>query len=88
MAASQRPKQAKHFLEGRKIEDGNITIHKGLSDSKGMGLLDTPFTDLPSHPYPHSFKEVPVVHSEVSNTSSSLPLWASDRFTSVHNHMK
>ena len=57
--ASNRPKQAQHLPTCGKIQNGNTGVHHGLSDSRGMGVVDRPIRCLPSHPHPPKLKEVP-----------------------------
>ena len=57
--ACNRPKQAQHLPTCRKVQNGNTRVHQGLSDSRGMGVLDRPIRGLPSHPHPPKLKEVP-----------------------------
>ena len=59
--ASDRPKQAQHLPTCRKVHNGNTRVHQGLSDSRGMGVVDRPIRRLPSHPHPPKLKEVPSV---------------------------
>ena len=57
--ASNRPKQAQHLPTCRKVQNGNTRVHQGLSDSRGIGVVDRPNRCLPSHPHPPKLKEVP-----------------------------
>ena len=50
--ASDRPKQAQHLPTCRKVQNGNSRVHHGLSDSRGMGVVDRLIRHLPSHPDP------------------------------------
>ena len=50
--ASNRPKRAQHLPTCRKVQNGNTRVHQGLSDSRGMGVVDRPIRHLPSHPHP------------------------------------
>ena len=61
--ASNRPKQAQHFSTCRKVQNGNTRVHQGLSDSRGMGVVNRLSRRLPSHPHPPKLKEVPKVAS-------------------------
>ena len=70
MEDCHRPKQAE-YLAGGAIEDGNARIHKGLSESRGMGLL-IPFRCLPSHFHPPKLKKVPTVYSQILNSPIHL----------------
>ena len=50
--ASNRPKQAQHLFACRKVQNGNSRVHQGLSDSRGMGVVDRLVRCLSSHPHP------------------------------------
>ena len=39
--ASDRPKQAQHLPTSRKVKTGKNRVHQGLSDSRGMGVVDS-----------------------------------------------
>ena len=55
--ASNRPKQAQHLRTCRKVQNGNTRVHQGLSDSRGMGVVNRFSRRLPSHPiHPNSRK--------------------------------
>ena len=71
--ASNRPKQAQHLPTCRKVQNGNTRVHQGLSDSRGMGVVDRPIGRLPSHPHPPKFKEVPKVLPQVAGVSVHFP---------------
>ena len=71
--ACNRPKQAQHLPTCRKVLNGNIRVHQGLSDSRGMGVVDRPIRRLPSHPHPPELKEVPKVLPQVASVSVHLP---------------
>ena len=71
--ASNRPKQAQYLPTCRKFQNGNIRVHQGLSDSRGMGVFDRPIRRLPSHPHPPKLEEVPKVLPQVANVSVHLP---------------
>ena len=73
MEASNRPKQAQHLPTSRKVQNGNTRVHQGLSDSRGMGIVDTPVRRLPSHPHPPKLKEVPKVLPQVTSVSVHFP---------------
>ena len=73
MEASNRPKQAQHLPTCRKVQNGNTRVHQGLSDSRGMGVVDRPVTRLPSHPHLPKLKEVPKVLPQVTSVSVHLP---------------
>ena len=51
--ASNRPKQAQHLPTCGKVQNGNTRVHQGLSDSRGMGVVNRPIRRLPSHSHPH-----------------------------------
>ena len=55
--ASNRPKQAQHLHTCRKVQNGNTRVHQGLSDSRGMGVVDRLIRRLPSHPHPPKLKD-------------------------------
>ena len=58
----------------RKVQNGNTRVHQGLSDSRGMGVIDRPIRCLPSHPHPPKLKEVPkVCHKSQVFQFTSLP---------------
>ena len=67
--ASDRPKQAQRLPTCRKVQNGNTRVHQGLSDSRGMGVVDR-LRCLPSHPHPPKLKEVPKVLPEVFQFTS------------------
>ena len=71
--ASNKPKQAKHLPTCRKVQNGNTRVHQGLSDSRGMGVVDRPVRRLPSHPHPSKLKEVSKVLPQVTSVSVHLP---------------
>ena len=71
--ASNRPKQAQHLPTCRKVQNGNTRVHQGLSDSRGMGVVDRPIVCLPSLPHPPKLKEVPKVLPQVASVSVHLP---------------
>ena len=71
--ASNRPKQAQHLPTSRKVQNGNTRVHQGLSDSRGMGVVDRPRRRLPSHPHPPKLKEVPKVLPQVASVSVHFP---------------
>ena len=57
--ASDRPKQTQHLSTCRKVQNGNTRVHQGLSDSRGLSVIDRP-------PKP---KEVPDTVLRVNNKS-------------------
>ena len=40
MEASDRPQQAQCLPTCRKVQNGNTKVHQGLSDSRGIGVVD------------------------------------------------
>ena len=50
--ASNRPKQAQHLPTCRKVQNGDTGVHQGLSDTRGMGIVDRLIRRLPSHSHP------------------------------------
>ena len=71
--ASDRPKQAQCLPTCRKVQNGNIRVHQGLSDSRGMGVIDRFIRRLPSYPHPPKLKEVPMVLPQVTGVPVHLP---------------
>ena len=71
--ASNRPKQAEHLPTCRKVQNGNTRVHQGLSDSRGMGVVDRLIRRLPSHPHPPKLKKIPKVLPQVTSASVHLP---------------
>ena len=55
--ASDRLKQAQRLPTCRKVQNGNTRVHQGLSDSRGMGIVDRLIRHLPSHPHPPKLKK-------------------------------
>ena len=70
--ASNRPKQAQCLPTCRKVQNGNTRVHQGLSDSRGMGVVDRPIRRLSSHPHPPKLKKVPVL-PQVTSGSVHFP---------------
>ena len=68
--ASGRPKQTQCLPTRRKVQNGNTRVHQGLSDSRGMGVIDRFIRCLPSHPHPPKLKEVPTVLPQVFQFTS------------------
>ena len=64
--ASDRLKQAQCLPTCRKVQNGNTRVHQGLSDFRGMGIVDRLIRRLPSHPHPPKLKEVPKVLPQVT----------------------
>ena len=73
MEASNRPRQAQHLPNCRKVQNVNTRVHPGLSDSRGMGVVDRPSRGLPSHSQPPKLKEVPKVLPQVASVSVHFP---------------
>ena len=72
--ASNRPKHAQHLPTCGKVQNGNTRVHQGLSDSRGMGVVDRPIRYLPSHLHSPKLKEVPKVLPQVTSVQfTSLP---------------
>ena len=71
--ASNRPKQAQLHCICRKVQNGNITVHQGRSDSRGMAVVNRLSRRLPSHPHPPKLKEVPKVLPQVASVSVHFP---------------
>ena len=71
--ARNRPKQAQQVPACRKVQNGNTRVHQGLSDSRGMGVIDRPIRCLPSHPHQRKLKEVPKVLPQVTSVSVHFP---------------
>ena len=71
--ASDRPKQAQCLPTCRKVQNGNTRVHQGLSDSRGLGVVDRLIRRLPSHPHPPKVKEVPTVLPQVTGVPVHLP---------------
>ena len=87
--ASNIPKQAQHLPACRKVQNGNTIVHQGLSDSRGMGVVDRPIRGLPSHPHPPKLKEVPKVLPQITGIPVNLPsLWASHSPSGLYNDCK
>ena len=71
--ASNRPKQHQHLSTCRKVQNGNTRVHQGLSDFRGIGVVDRLSRRLPSHPHPPKLKEVPKVLPQVASVSVHFP---------------
>ena len=56
-----------------RFNNGNSRVHQGLSDSRGLGVVDRPIRSLPSHPHPPKLKEVPKVLPQVTGALVHLP---------------
>ena len=84
--ASDRLKQAQHLPTCRKVQNGNTRVHQGLSDSRGMGVVDRFIRRLPSHPHPPKLKEVPKVLPQVAGVPVHLPSFRTGHSpTSLYN---
>ena len=89
MEASNRPKQAQHLPTSRKVQNGNTRVHEGLSESRGMGVVNRLIRCLPSYPHPPKLKEVPKILPQVTGVSIYLPsLRASPGPTGLYNGCK
>ena len=87
--ASNRPKQAQHFPTCRKVQNGNTRVHQGLSDSRGMGVVNSLIRHLPSYLRPPKLKEVSKVSPQVTGVRVHLPsLRASHSPTGLYNDSK
>ena len=87
--ASDRPEQAQHLPTCRKVQNGNTRVHQGLSDSRGMGVIDRPIRRLPSNPHPAKLKEELKVLPQVTGVPVHLPsLRASHGPTGLYNDCK
>ena len=71
--ASNRPKQAQYLPTCKKVKNGNTRVHRGLSDSRGMGVVDIPSRHLSSHPHPPKIKEIPKILPQVASVSVHFP---------------
>ena len=69
---SDRLKQAQRLPTCRKVQNGNTRVHQGLSDSRGMGIVDRLIRRLSSHPHPPKLKEVPKVLPQVTGVPVHL----------------
>ena len=88
-SSNNRPKQAQHAPTSRKIQNRNTKIHQGLSDSKGMGVVDRPVRRFSSHPHPPKLKEVPTVLPQFSDVPVHLPPFRPNHSpTSIYNDCK
>ena len=78
--ACNRPKQTQHLPTCRKVQNGYTRVHQGLSDTRGMGVIDRLIRRLPSHSHPPKLKEVNKVLPQVTGVPVHLPsLWANHR---------
>ena len=77
------------FLLVEMVQNGNTRVHQGLSDSRGMGIVNRPIIHLPSHPHPPKLKEVPKVLPQVTGVPVHLPSFrASHSPTGLYNDCK
>ena len=90
--AGDRPKQAQHLPTCRKVQNGNSRVHQGLSDSRGMGVVDRPMRHLHSHPHPpNSRKYLRFCHRSQVFQFTSLPFGlatAPQVFTTIVKEVK
>ena len=87
--ASNRPKKTHHLPTCRKVQNGNTRVHQGLSDSRGMGVIDSPIRCLPSHSHPSELKIVPKVLPQVASVSVHFPsLWTIHGPSGLYNDCK
>ena len=68
--ASDRLKQAQCLPTCRKVQNRNTRVHQGLSDSRGMSVVDRLIRRLPLHPHPPKLKEVPTILPQVFQFTS------------------
>ena len=74
MEASDRPKQAQDLPTCRKVQNGNSRVHQGLSDSRGMGVIDRPVRCLFHIPiHQNSRKYLQFCHNSQVFQFTSLP---------------
>ena len=71
--ANHRPKQAQHLPTCRKVQNRNSRVHQDLSDSRGMGVINSTVRRLSSHPHPLKLKEVPMVLPHFTGIPVHLP---------------
>ena len=50
-----------------------MEVHQGLSDSRGMGVVNRCIRRLPSHPHPPKLKEVSTVLPQITGVPVHLP---------------
>ena len=87
--ASDRPKQAQHLPTCRKVQNGNTRVHQGLSDSRGIGVVNRLIRRLPSHLHPPKLKEVATVLPQVTGIPVHLPsFWTGHSPTGLYNDCK
>ena len=61
------------LLVERLKKRGKSRVHQGLSDSRGMGVVDRPIRRLPSRPHPPKLKDVHKVLPQVTGVPVHLP---------------
>ena len=89
MEASDRLKQAQRLPTCRKVQNGNTRVHQGLSDSRGMGVVDRLIRRLHSHTHPPKLKEVPKVLPQVTGVPVHLSsFWTGHSPTGIYNTCK
>ena len=71
--ASNRSKQAQHLPTCRKVQNRNTRVHQGLSNSRGIGIVDRLSRRLPTHPHSPKLKEIPKVLPQVASVSVHFP---------------
>ena len=71
--ASNRSKQAQHLPTCKKVQNGNTRVHKGLSDSRGMGDVDRLIRCLHIPFYPNSRKYLRCCYKSQLFQFTSLP---------------
>ena len=82
-------KQAQHLRTCRKVQNGNTRVHLGLSDSRGMCVVNRLIRRLPSHPHPPKLEEVPKVLPQVTGVPVHLTsLQTSHGPTGLYNDCK
>ena len=87
--ACDRPKQAQRLPTSRKVQNRNSRVHQGLSDSRGMGVVDTLIRCLSSHLHPPKLKEIPTVLPLVTSVPVHLPSFRSGHSpTGLYNACK
>ena len=68
--ANNRHKQVQHFSTCRNVQNGNSKVHQGLSDSRGLSIVNRLIRHLPSHPHLSKLKEVPKALPQVLQFTS------------------
>ena len=89
MEASNRPKQAQHLPTCRKVQNENTRVPPGLSDSRGMGVIDRPSRRLPSHSHSPKLKEISQVLPQLASVSVHFSsFWTSHGPSGLYNDCK